>query len=122
MTQIFNNILRRQIGTRSPTVEYISAHPHILFTLLKGWVPGCLQSRVKVTAALACALTCIWLPFWSCRKGVCHARGSALQRSIISGYLGNSAVLSWHFVFLNVAFPFTTSLLTPPVFLSPVTD
>ncbi|XP_012890316.1 PREDICTED: calcium-binding protein 39-like isoform X2 [Dipodomys ordii] len=36
VTQIFNNILRRQIGTRCPTVEYISAHPHILFMLLKG--------------------------------------------------------------------------------------
>ncbi|EMP23939.1 Calcium-binding protein 39-like protein [Chelonia mydas] len=36
VSQIFNNILRRQIGTRSPTVEYISAHPHILFMLLKG--------------------------------------------------------------------------------------
>uniref|UniRef100_A0A5F9DBJ4 Calcium binding protein 39 like n=1 Tax=Oryctolagus cuniculus TaxID=9986 RepID=A0A5F9DBJ4_RABIT len=37
VTQIFNNILRRQIGTRSPTVEYISAHPHILFMLLRGY-------------------------------------------------------------------------------------
>ncbi|XP_024611368.1 calcium-binding protein 39-like isoform X2 [Neophocaena asiaeorientalis asiaeorientalis] len=37
VTQIFNNILRRQIGPRSPTVEYISAHPHILFMLLKGY-------------------------------------------------------------------------------------
>ncbi|KAI5942620.1 Calcium-binding protein 39-like [Manis javanica] len=37
VTQIFNNILRRQIGTCSPTVEYISAHPHILFMLLKGY-------------------------------------------------------------------------------------
>ncbi|KAM4905705.1 calcium-binding protein 39-like isoform X2 [Ammospiza nelsoni] len=37
VSQIFNNILRRQIGTRSPTVEYISAHPHILFMLLKGY-------------------------------------------------------------------------------------
>ncbi|XP_016060940.1 PREDICTED: calcium-binding protein 39-like isoform X2 [Miniopterus natalensis] len=37
VTQIFNNILRRQIGTRCPTVEFISAHPHILFMLLKGY-------------------------------------------------------------------------------------
>ncbi|KAM3933897.1 calcium-binding protein 39-like isoform 1-T2 [Leptodactylus fuscus] len=37
VSQIFNNILRRQIGTRSPTVEYISAHQHILFILLKGY-------------------------------------------------------------------------------------
>ncbi|MGH0138059.1 UNVERIFIED_CONTAM: hypothetical protein FKN15_026036 [Acipenser sinensis] len=34
--QIFNNILRRQIGTRIPTVEYISSHQQILFILLKG--------------------------------------------------------------------------------------
>ncbi|XP_036893632.1 calcium-binding protein 39-like [Sturnira hondurensis] len=37
VTQIFNNILRRQIGTRCPTVEYISAYPNILFMLLKGF-------------------------------------------------------------------------------------
>ncbi|KAM5277771.1 calcium-binding protein 39-like isoform 2-T10 [Hipposideros larvatus] len=37
VTQIFNNVLRRQISTRCPTVEYISAHPHILFMLLKGY-------------------------------------------------------------------------------------
>ncbi|KAG8585160.1 hypothetical protein GDO81_004905 [Engystomops pustulosus] len=37
VSQIFNNILRRQIGTRSPTVEYISAHQHVLFILLKGY-------------------------------------------------------------------------------------
>ncbi|KAE8627113.1 hypothetical protein XENTR_v10006878 [Xenopus tropicalis] len=37
VSQIFNNILRRQIGTRSPTVEYISSHQHILFILLKGY-------------------------------------------------------------------------------------
>ncbi|RXN01209.1 Calcium-binding protein 39 [Acipenser ruthenus] len=35
--QIFNNILRRQIGTRIPTVEYISSHQQILFILLKGY-------------------------------------------------------------------------------------
>ncbi|XP_072259700.1 calcium-binding protein 39-like [Pyxicephalus adspersus] len=37
VSQIFNNILRRQIGTRSPTVEYIIFHQHILFILLKGY-------------------------------------------------------------------------------------
>lgn len=37
VSQIFNNILRRQIGTRCPTVEYISSHQHILFILLKGY-------------------------------------------------------------------------------------
>uniref|UniRef100_A0A8C9LDG5 Calcium binding protein 39 like n=1 Tax=Pavo cristatus TaxID=9049 RepID=A0A8C9LDG5_PAVCR len=46
VSQIFNNILRRQIGTRSPTVEYISAHPHILFMLLKG-EPGLSWSQGK---------------------------------------------------------------------------
>lgn len=36
VAQIFNNILRRQIGTRSPTVEYICTKPEILFTLMSG--------------------------------------------------------------------------------------
>ena len=34
--QIFNGILRRQIGTRTPTVEHIYTHPEILYTLCKG--------------------------------------------------------------------------------------
>ncbi|KAK0086611.1 hypothetical protein PV325_002854 [Microctonus aethiopoides] len=34
VAQVFNNILRRQIGTRSPTVEYICTKPEILFTLI----------------------------------------------------------------------------------------
>ncbi|KAK6325410.1 hypothetical protein J4Q44_G00047520 [Coregonus suidteri] len=39
--QIFNNILRRQIGTRSPTVEYFSSHQEVLFVLQKGYeTPG----------------------------------------------------------------------------------
>jgi hypothetical protein len=29
--------LRRQIGTRTPTVEYICTKPDILFTLCRGW-------------------------------------------------------------------------------------
>lgn len=37
VAQIFNNILRRQIGTRSPTVEYIFAKDEILFMLVKGY-------------------------------------------------------------------------------------
>ncbi|XP_002737733.1 calcium-binding protein 39-like [Saccoglossus kowalevskii] len=37
VAQIFNNILRRQIGTRSPTVEYICTKQEILFTLIKGY-------------------------------------------------------------------------------------
>ena len=35
--QIFNSILRRQIGTRTPTVEYICTKPDIIFTLCRGW-------------------------------------------------------------------------------------
>ncbi|GAB1605291.1 protein Mo25-like [Argonauta hians] len=34
---IFNNLLRRQIGSRSPTVEYICTRPEILFELIKGY-------------------------------------------------------------------------------------
>uniref|UniRef100_A0A0K0EE37 Calcium-binding protein 39-like n=1 Tax=Strongyloides stercoralis TaxID=6248 RepID=A0A0K0EE37_STRER len=34
---IFNNLLRRQIGTRSPTVEYLSTRPEILRILVKGY-------------------------------------------------------------------------------------
>lgn len=37
VAQIFNNILRRQIGTRSPTVEYICTRPEILFDLIRGY-------------------------------------------------------------------------------------
>ena len=36
VVHVFSNIVRRQIGTRTPTVEYISSHPQILFMLLKG--------------------------------------------------------------------------------------
>lgn len=34
---IFNNVLRRQIGTRTPTVEYICTSPEILFCLCRGY-------------------------------------------------------------------------------------
>jgi len=34
---IFNNLLRRQIGTRSPTVEYLCCRPEILYMLIKGY-------------------------------------------------------------------------------------
>lgn len=36
VAQIFNNILRRQIGTRSPTVEYVCSKTEILFILIRG--------------------------------------------------------------------------------------
>ncbi|XP_020904274.1 calcium-binding protein 39 [Exaiptasia diaphana] len=35
--QIFNNILRRQIGTRHPTVEYMCSNESLLFILVKGY-------------------------------------------------------------------------------------
>lgn len=37
VVQIFNNLLRRQIGSRWPTVEYLSTKPEILFTTLAGY-------------------------------------------------------------------------------------
>src|SRR4051812_5496236 len=37
VSQIFNNLLRRQIGSRSPTVEYLTTREEILFILLKGY-------------------------------------------------------------------------------------
>ena len=36
VAQIFNNILRRSIGTRSPTVEYVLTKSEILFILIRG--------------------------------------------------------------------------------------
>lgn len=37
VAQVFNNILRRQIGARLPTVEYICTKQEILFTLMRGY-------------------------------------------------------------------------------------
>jgi len=37
VAQIFNNILRRQVGTRSPTVEYIATKEEIIFQLINGY-------------------------------------------------------------------------------------
>ncbi|KAL5476217.1 hypothetical protein EMCRGX_G026133 [Ephydatia muelleri] len=37
VTQIFNNVLRRQIGTRAVTVDYVCSEQDILFTLVKGY-------------------------------------------------------------------------------------
>ncbi|KAI8884681.1 Mo25-like protein [Backusella circina FSU 941] len=37
VAQIFNNLLRRQIGSRWPTVEHLCAREEILFTLLNGY-------------------------------------------------------------------------------------
>jgi len=37
VVQVFNNLLRRQIGSRSPTVEYLVAKPEILFATFEGY-------------------------------------------------------------------------------------
>ncbi|KDN39548.1 ARM repeat-containing protein [Tilletiaria anomala UBC 951] len=37
VSQIFNNLLRRQIGSRLPTVEYLSQKPEIIFIALRGY-------------------------------------------------------------------------------------
>lgn len=37
VVQIFNNLLRRQIGSRFPTVEYLNTRPEILFAAFDGY-------------------------------------------------------------------------------------
>ena len=37
VVQIFNNLLRRQIGSRWPTVEYLTSKPEIVFAALSGY-------------------------------------------------------------------------------------
>ncbi|KAJ9052736.1 Hym1p [Entomophthora muscae] len=37
VSQVFNNLLRRKIGSRLPTVEYLATRENIIFTLLKGY-------------------------------------------------------------------------------------
>ena len=37
VVQIFNNLLRRQIGSRSPTVEYLVGKPEVLFAAFAGY-------------------------------------------------------------------------------------
>ena len=37
MVQIFNNLLRRQIGSRWPTVEYLSTKHEVIFSALAGY-------------------------------------------------------------------------------------
>ncbi|KDR73132.1 hypothetical protein GALMADRAFT_72611 [Galerina marginata CBS 339.88] len=37
VVQIFNNLLRRQIGSRWPTVEYLSGKPDVIFAALTGY-------------------------------------------------------------------------------------
>lgn len=38
IASIFNNLLRRQIGNRSPTVDHISSRPEILSKLIHGYL------------------------------------------------------------------------------------
>ena len=38
IASIFNNLLRRQIGNRSPTVDHIASKPDILYRLINGSV------------------------------------------------------------------------------------
>jgi hypothetical protein len=40
VSQIFNHLLRRQIGSRWPTVEYLSTREEVIFATLKGYVMG----------------------------------------------------------------------------------
>ena len=37
VVQIFNNLLRRQIGSRFPTVEYLCGKPEVLFAAFDGY-------------------------------------------------------------------------------------
>lgn len=37
VVQIFNNLLRRQIGARFPTVEYLCGRPEVLFAAFDGY-------------------------------------------------------------------------------------
>lgn len=37
VVQIFNNLLRRQVGSRLPTVEYLVSKPDIVFASLSGY-------------------------------------------------------------------------------------
>mmetsp|Transcript_6935 Transcript_6935/g.10920 ORF Transcript_6935/g.10920 Transcript_6935/m.10920 type:complete len:337 (+) Transcript_6935:126-1136(+) len=37
VAQIFNNLLRRQVGSRTPTVEYVMNHPALLDILVSGY-------------------------------------------------------------------------------------
>lgn len=37
VVQIFNNLLRRQIGSRHPTIEYISGKHDVIFATLAGY-------------------------------------------------------------------------------------
>ena len=76
VSQIFNNLLRRQIGTRSPTVEHILMRRHILTTLLAGCVPVCLLVwwSVSLFVSLSVCLS-LYLP-------VCLPVHSSLHPSV----------------------------------------
>ena len=106
VSQIFNNLLRRQIGTRSPTVEHILMRRHILTTLLAGCVPVCLlvwwsvslfvslsvcQSLCLFVSLSACLSVCLPVHF-SLHPSVClcfpcpiFAKFSAIMESFMRG-------------------------------------
>ena len=47
IASIFNNLLRRQIGNRSPTVDHIASKPEILFRLINGYVEQIIIKKNK---------------------------------------------------------------------------
>lgn len=73
VSQIFNNLLRRQIGTRWPTVEYLTSKPEVLFTALKGLV-SC--RRRNSVGYFSCSHLFFFfffnLQLWEPRRGVEH--------------------------------------------------
>jgi hypothetical protein len=64
VVQIFGNLIRRQIGTRSPTVEYLSTHEQFLFELVTRYSPvsSALCNLVVTTARCPATKT----PTWRC--------------------------------------------------------
>lgn len=54
VAQIFSHLLRRQIGTRSPTVEYLVTREQVLSDLVK----GCVHCWPKATCLSLLYLTC----------------------------------------------------------------
>ena len=55
--QIFNNLLRRQIGSRSPTVEYLCTRDNVLVALMNGQV---IQAVIYAFISLAIIFTTLF--------------------------------------------------------------
>jgi hypothetical protein len=64
VVQIFGNLIRRQIGTRSPTVEYLSTHEQFLFELVTRYSPVSSALRNLVVTTAHCPAT--KTPTWRC--------------------------------------------------------